>query len=436
MRVDFFIWGCGRRGKKIYQFMKGAGVRGFIDANPNLQGTSHQGVPIISFGTFLENHRGCIVIVTPFMGAAEIEQRLRQHEIPYLSARELPQEIVLDGIENLLDIADKRIRREGTAYLYGLNLFSICLLNYYADKPDCKVKIVPESGVDHQLVRKLERQYPTCISSLAEVKENRLYLTSDQYDPRGLPEKGRVNLYDFMGWIPEHQNPKIKALKNIHKGKRCFIVGTGPSLRIEDLDKLARFHEICISVSGIVRAYDSTQWRPDYYLCQYGYGFKEWKAALLKDGGTKHMLIPDICLEDEDNPAFVKFHLSVLNIWEPYPPGFSNDFSQGAYVGGDVIYTCIQLAAYLGCSEIYLYGVDHSYSASKKYNHFRNDYLSDERGDPTVNSEVVERESIDTKISLAYAREVGKERGFSIYNASRKTLLNVFEKINFDLLFD
>lgn len=30
---------------------------------------------------------------------------------------------------------------------------------------------------------------------------------------------------------------KIKSLKDIHKGKRCFVIATGPSLRIEDIKK-------------------------------------------------------------------------------------------------------------------------------------------------------------------------------------------------------
>ena len=30
----------------------------------------------------------------------------------------------------------------------------------------------------------------------------------------------------------------LKTLKGIHIGKRCFIIGNGPSLRVEDLEKI------------------------------------------------------------------------------------------------------------------------------------------------------------------------------------------------------
>jgi uncharacterized Rossmann fold enzyme len=31
---------------------------------------------------------------------------------------------------------------------------------------------------------------------------------------------------------------RLKALKDLHRGKRCFIIGNGPSLKAEDLEML------------------------------------------------------------------------------------------------------------------------------------------------------------------------------------------------------
>ena len=36
------------------------------------------------------------------------------------------------------------------------------------------------------------------------------------------------------------QTKQLEALKNIHKGDRCFIIGTGPSLKITDLETLKK----------------------------------------------------------------------------------------------------------------------------------------------------------------------------------------------------
>ena len=77
MGMEFCIWGCGKRGKNIYRFMRGKDVCAFIDSNPEFQGSAYQNVPIISFETYLKQYRECIVIVTPYVGAEEIKQCLR-----------------------------------------------------------------------------------------------------------------------------------------------------------------------------------------------------------------------------------------------------------------------------------------------------------------------------------------------------------------------
>ncbi len=433
--MEFCIWGCGKRGKNVYRFMRGKKVCAFIDSNPKFQGGSYKNIPIISFDTYLEQYRNCVVIVTPHVGAQEIEQLLYQHNVTYLSSEVLPQEITDDGIAGLVEIAAGKLSGGETAYLYGLNLFSVCLLDYFMERQTRAVKIVPEDGADPQLIKSLRAYYGNRIGNPREIGPSRLYITSDKYNCRELPAKNQTVLYDFLSQVPEYRNPRIEALKDIHKGKRCFIIGCGPSLRIEDLDTLAANKEICISVNGIIRAFQSTAWRPNYYLCQHAYGFNEWQDTLLRDYKIDHMLISDGCLGGEFDPAFIKFHLSCLDVWEDRPPFFSRDFSRGAYVGGNVMYTCIQFAFYLGCSEMYLYGVDHTVTANKKDNHFSKDYLADETKDPDLIPTVVARERMETNTALAHARELETELGFKVYNASRKTMLEAFERVDFDTLF-
>ena len=56
---------------------------------------------------------------------------------------------------------------------------------------------------------------------------------------------------------------RIKQLKNVHKDQRCFIVCTGPSLTLSDVEKLEK--EITFGVNSIVKLYNKTMWRPTYY---------------------------------------------------------------------------------------------------------------------------------------------------------------------------
>ena len=62
--------------------------------------------------------------------------------------------------------------------------------------------------------------------------------------------------YDFR-FNKEFQknNEKIKEFQNIHQGKRCFIIGTGPSLNQTDFDLIK--NEILIGVNTLYRGIDN-----------------------------------------------------------------------------------------------------------------------------------------------------------------------------------
>ena len=75
----------------------------------------------------------------------------------------------------------------------------------------------------------------------------------------------KLNVFQNDFRIARSKN-SIKALKNIHYGKRCFIVGNGPSLKVEDLEKIQ--NEICFGTHRIYQIFDKTYWRPMYYCAQ------------------------------------------------------------------------------------------------------------------------------------------------------------------------
>ena len=61
---------------------------------------------------------------------------------------------------------------------------------------------------------------------------------------------------------------KLSQFRNIHSGKRCFLIGNGPSLRASDLDTLHRAGEITFAFNRIYNIFDQTEWRPTYYISQ------------------------------------------------------------------------------------------------------------------------------------------------------------------------
>lgn len=58
----------------------------------------------------------------------------------------------------------------------------------------------------------------------------------------------------------------LKSLYRTKQGKRCFIIGNGPSLTAQDLDKLK--NEDSFAFNRIFYIFNQTDLRPTYYMCK------------------------------------------------------------------------------------------------------------------------------------------------------------------------
>ena len=56
----------------------------------------------------------------------------------------------------------------------------------------------------------------------------------------------------------------ISVFKDKHFGERCFVIGNGPSLRKEDLERLK--NEYTFGSNDIFMSYDKVDWRASYYV--------------------------------------------------------------------------------------------------------------------------------------------------------------------------
>ena len=198
--------------------------------------------------------------------------------------------------------------------------------------------------------------------------------------------KGTHPICDFCKWcdnIRLEANKKeidkkksIEAFKNKHKGKRCFILGTGHSLTKDTINKLR--NEITIGVNGIYFAKEKYDFEPTY-ICFTDRGCvtdEEDFNAIKKIKSTKihssflyyHALGIDnsklsknqidflskcVCIKWKNAGWGVVFHLKDAN-------DISFDLeNEGTAMCGTVIQDlAIPLAVWLGCKDIYLLGCD------------------------------------------------------------------------------
>jgi Uncharacterized protein conserved in bacteria len=266
-----------------------------------------------------------------------------------------------------------------------------------------------------------------------ELEIDKLFLTIEKDEEKIIKDKkGKYiieNAFDYTDKIKAYYNPKIEKFKDIHRGKRCFIVATGPSLKFEDIECLHKNNELSISMNHIFCAFQNTVWRPNYYVCQDPSVIRDYEKEIC-EADIENKFISDYYMPFwKIKRNMYKFH-GHLEDYLPNTPKFSADFSRKIYDGYTVTYTCIQLAVYMGFHEIFLLGTDFNYSLhlSSAENHFYKEY---EKEKNKVN-EVAYQE-----ILMAYkkARQYTENNGIKIYNATRGGKLEIFERVEFNNLF-
>lgn len=234
-------------------------------------------------------------------------------------------------------------------------------------------------------------------------------------------------IYDVLCNIIIIDNDKkfIRSLKGKDTGKRCFVVGNGPSLSVEDLEKIKG--EIAFGTHRIYEIFDKTSWRPDYYLAQ------DYKLICVSRERIENIEVKNKLIAIPGRMPIIKIKGAKyikLFFEEFYPqlPQFAENIENGIYEGYTVTYMCLQVAAYMGFKEIYLLGVDHSYSTEldENGNLLKNENVRDHFSD----NDKIENVPQTFKSALAYkaAKEYAEKHGIKIYNATRGGKLEVFER--------
>lgn len=232
----------------------------------------------------------------------------------------------------------------------------------------------------------------------------------------------------------------LKTLKGIHAGKRCFIIGNGPSLCGEDLNKLKG--EYTFAVNRIYEIFDQTDWRPTYYVAADP-KFLETNFEELKNNELGHMFLVAGEKVRLDYPIqkMTRIFVSSDYYFDPYQNRYnmwsaciSTDISQVIFTAGTVVFATLQLALYMGFAEIYLLGIDFSYAVTRDaegsihvYENVK-DYFNGRRYNSELNYETVLHIYRITK-------EYCENHGIVLKNATRGGKLEVFERVDFDSLF-
>ena len=236
--------------------------------------------------------------------------------------------------------------------------------------------------------------------------------------------------------LHENINSELSVFKDIHSGDRCFIVATGPSIKISDLELLHSNMEWTFSVNRVYKAFDETNWRPSYYVATDQEMLKTYSDDVISLDVSVKFLNDNYkpfwdMVEEKWTPSIYKIHETVAYFGEGRPE-FSADISKAIFGAATSIYTCLQIAIYMGFKKIYLIGADCEIKGNghDDCDHFVKGY-----------SEGVQKayglKSFDRAFK-AYeaAKEYADANGIHIYNATRGGKLEIFPRVDFDSLFE
>lgn len=434
MGKKLFIWGAGDIGKRVFIHLSENWDIVFVDTQERLGNMRYQGKKVISVKEYLEKYSNQFILIAHLHEAESISVLQDKGIANYFTHCDLPGEFREPYIKRHLQtyILDCLGRRSDYV-LYGLGIYSLIIDDWIFSHFGIHPYILKQNSISRESTEAIVQQYDglriiddlhqlngiqeicVCLDNYSELKKKKIFAGYKITD-----------IYDCTDRIACYHNPEIKKFHKIHDGQRCFIVATGPSLKIEDLNLLEEKREICISMNSICYAFDKTDWTPDYYVVSDHRWLEE------NPQWVRSMPVKEKFFSDNSEKFWQTVHeKNIYHFHHHYEycfnrlPKFSDDFSKRSYLGATVTYTCMQLAVYMGFKKIYLLGVDFSGDGATngKYGHF---YEEDELVATCFRHQV--------QSAYISAKQYADLHGIKIYNATRGGELEVFPRVDFDTL--
>lgn len=241
---------------------------------------------------------------------------------------------------------------------------------------------------------------------------------------------------------------KNKSLKNIHAGKRCFLIGNGPSVKTQDLTLLR--NEISIVVSSFFRHPDADIIEPNYWiLADPAFSENPDKHFTpLLELGIKKGITTKLFVPSGGYSYFSNCNLGPLidvNFFH-YDYGRDHsmpiDFSTGIpRYGQNVMIVSLMLAFHLGCNPIYFLGCDHDFYKiteetykSSSITHFYHEektskYIKDYTWENWNNCMNVMHDQ------YGFLRSYASDNGYCVFNATEGGCLETFPRVMYNSLF-
>ena len=223
---------------------------------------------------------------------------------------------------------------------------------------------------------------------------------------------------------------RLAALKDIHTGERCFIIGNGPSLRATGLKKLR--NEFTFGLNRIYLLFPELGFTTTYFLSMNDLVIEQCAAEILA------LPIPKFLTWR--SRRFLSPTQDTHFLYTTYTgPKFACDAAGRLWEGATVTYVALQLAYHMGFEKVILIGVDHNFvtkgdanktitSQGDDPNHFDPNYFGKGFKWQLPDLETSER-------AYRMAKAAYEADGREVLDATIGGKLTVFPKVDYDGLF-
>lgn len=280
----------------------------------------------------------------------------------------------------------------------------------------------------------------TLTNNLKEVSKKIAYWTL----PLGVQQIIRTIRKGTNSLAQELLLERNQELRDRHKGERCFILATGPSIREQDLKVLK--NEYCIAVSNFYLHPDLNMINPQYYCIAPWHPphNKSNYIELLYEVGNRarestFFLGISECQQVQENSLKLGKELYYLQFGASNSEIISSgiDLTRATLPPQSVTIMALQIAVFMGFSQIYLLGFDHD-SILNYGGNFENKHFYPEHKAKLVTDKDTFKGSLISYLNLWNQYEaikvVSEKKGIEIYNATHGGLLDVFERVNFEII--
>jgi hypothetical protein len=175
----------------------------------------------------------------------------------------------------------------------------------------------------------------------------------ETYDAiRRLPDLGPATLHPWR----RASLRSLAALKDVHRGERCFIIGNGPSLRQTDLTKLRG--EFTFGLNRIYLLFPELGFPTTYLVSTNDLVIEQCRDEMLA------LPIPKFLTWRSrkffaDLPPATQIPTFLYTTYTG--PRFARSAGGRLWEGATVTYVALQLAYHMGFSQVILIGVDHNF---------------------------------------------------------------------------